>query len=111
MEAGKKRELLKQIRSLRDRVEAQARAAREMVEVLEGALFEMTDEAQTPIDAAPPEPPRFGELLTAQEAQERLKISASTFYDWIRNGRLPEGRAYGPRSRRWKMSELEQAVR
>lgn len=109
MEAGKKRELLKQIRSLRDRVDAQARAAREMVDVLEGALFEM-EEGRAAIDAAPPETTRSGELLTAREAQERLKVSASTFYDWIRKGRLPEGRAFGPRTRRWKVSELEQAV-
>ncbi|MGI6252144.1 MAG: helix-turn-helix transcriptional regulator [Aminivibrio sp.] len=52
--------------------------------------------------AAPPQ-----QLYTAQQAQRILGISAATFYEWIRQGNLPPGRQYGPRSRRWSREDLQ----
>lgn len=52
-----------------------------------------------------PAPPQ--QLYSAQQAQRILGISAATFYEWIRLGTLPQGRQYGPRSRRWSREDLQ----
>lgn len=44
--------------------------------------------------------------MTAKQVCEELNISDSTFYAWINAGLLPEGVAFGPRSKRWKMSDI-----
>ncbi len=44
--------------------------------------------------------------LTVKQVCEELNISDSTFYAWINAGLLPEGVAFGPRSKRWKMSDI-----
>ena len=46
------------------------------------------------------------ELMTVKQVCEKLNISDSTFYAWINAGLLPEGVAFGPRSKRWKMSDI-----
>lgn len=51
------------------------------------------------------------EYFTAAEAQDFLRTKPSTFYEWIRKGRLPKGRRFGPKSPRWKRSDLEKAAR
>ena len=45
--------------------------------------------------------------MTAKRVCEELNISDSTFYTWINAGLLPEGVAFGPRSKRWKMSDIQ----
>ena len=45
--------------------------------------------------------------MTAKEVCACLKISTTSFYDYIRDGMLPEGVAFGPRSKRWKMSDIQ----
>lgn len=44
--------------------------------------------------------------MTVKQVCEELKISDSTFYAWINAGLLPEGVAFGPKSKRWKMSDI-----
>ena len=44
--------------------------------------------------------------MTVKQVCEELNISDSTFYAWINAGLLPEGVAFGPRSKRWKMSDI-----
>lgn len=44
--------------------------------------------------------------MTAKQTCKCLKISESTFYEYIRQGLLPPGMEFGPRSKRWKMSEI-----
>lgn len=97
--------LLKRTRALKEKIEAHTRAVSDAIEEMETALLELEaervriPEARTTARAA-------DELLTAREAQELLKISASTFFKWIRDGRLSKGISYGPRSKRWRASEI-----
>lgn len=44
--------------------------------------------------------------MTVKQVCEELNISDSTFYAWINAGLLPGGVAFGPRSKRWKMSDI-----
>lgn len=44
--------------------------------------------------------------MTAKQVCDELNISDSTFYAWINAGLLPGGVAFGPRSKRWKMSDI-----
>ena len=44
--------------------------------------------------------------MTAKQTCKCLKISETTFYEYIRQGLLPPGMEFGPRSKRWKMSEI-----
>ena len=44
--------------------------------------------------------------MTVKQVCDELNISDSTFYAWINAGLLPEGVAFGPRSKRWKMSDI-----
>ena len=47
------------------------------------------------------------EWLTAKEVCKALKISMTTFNRQIQEGNLPEGFEVSPRSKRWKLSEIE----
>ena len=49
------------------------------------------------------------EYLSPKEVQKFLKIKESTFYDWVRTGRLPEGKYFSPKTRRWLKSQIIQA--
>ena len=44
--------------------------------------------------------------LTVRQVCEELHISDSTFYGWLNAGLLPEGVAFGARSKRWRMSDI-----
>lgn len=44
--------------------------------------------------------------LTVRRVCEELHISDSTFYEWLNQGLLPPGLEFGPRSKRWKMSDI-----
>ena len=57
----------------------------------------------------PPPPPTAGEgqeILSARQVQALLGIGESTFYTWIREGRLPPGELWGKKMRRWKRSDV-----
>ena len=45
--------------------------------------------------------------LTVKEVCKALKISGSTFYEYVKEGLLPPGCEFGPRSKRWKLSDIE----
>lgn len=45
--------------------------------------------------------------MTAKQTCRCLKISETTFYEYIRQGLLPPGLEFGPRSKRWRMSDIE----
>lgn len=47
------------------------------------------------------------EYLTARELMERFKIPRSTFYRYLRDGYLPPGLRVGPRTVRWRRSDVE----
>ena len=47
------------------------------------------------------------EWLTAKETCKALKISMTTFYRLIQDGSLPEGFEFSPRSKRWRLSDIE----
>ena len=52
------------------------------------------------------------ELLNAREIQKMLKISVSTFYEWIEKKKLPEGISIaGTRPKRWWRSDVEAAFK
>lgn len=86
------------------------RALKEQVDILSG-LIEAIPEPKEPVkfDLRPPE--MRDEYFTAAEAQEFLRTKPSTFYEWIRKGRLPKGQLFGPKSPRWKRSDLEKAAK
>lgn len=44
--------------------------------------------------------------LTVAQVCRELHISGSTFYEWLNEGLLPPGLEFGPRSKRWKMSDI-----
>ena len=45
--------------------------------------------------------------MTANQICQHYKISKSTFYGWVRDGIISNGISFGPRSKRWKLSEIE----
>ena len=47
------------------------------------------------------------EWMTVKQTCEYLKISETTFYEYIRQGLLPPGFEVGPKSKRWRMSDIE----
>lgn len=61
-------------------------------------------------DSKPEQPlqiqPENDNWLTVRQVCEELHISDSTFYEWLNQGLLPPGLEFGPRSKRWKMSEI-----
>lgn len=74
-------------------------------------LDRFEDAVMSMIDDRIPEPPSGSEAgndewMTAKRVCEELNILDSTFYSWINAGLLPEGVAFGPRSKRWKMSDI-----
>lgn len=50
--------------------------------------------------------PASDDWLTVAQVCKELHISDSTFYEWLSQGLLPPGLEFGPRSKRWKMSEI-----
>lgn len=45
-------------------------------------------------------------LLTASQVADILNISPSTLYRWKREGRLPSSIQLGPKTTRWRESEI-----
>lgn len=68
------------------------------------------------MEDAKPEQPASGQsvkpvsndgCMTAKQTCKCLKISETTFYEYIRQGLLPPGLEFGPKSKRWRMSDIE----
>ena len=45
--------------------------------------------------------------LSVKEVCRRMNISQTTFYEGIKNGLLPPGFAFGPKTKRWRMSDIQ----
>ena len=82
------------------------RAAQRTLDEVMGAVLAMED-------VPPPAPPvkeqsqETEPCFTAKQLMKHLHISESTFYLWIEKGLLPPGEAWGPKSKRWKLSEID----
>ena len=50
------------------------------------------------------------ELVRAKQATEWLNISKSTFYNWIRDGRVPPGIKLSPGVTVWSVDEVAAAL-
>ena len=48
------------------------------------------------------------DVMSPRQVMKYLNIAESTFYTWVRNGRLPPGEVWGPRMRRWRRSAIEE---
>lgn len=92
-------------------------SAAALIDHIRAELDVLAEILQKTEEAAPPLAPsrREGdgleaEYLTVQDLAERYKVSPATIYRWAREGRFPPGQYWGPRTRRWKRTELEGGV-
>ena len=89
-----KTELLSRIRGLQRELDG-----------LMDAVIAMEDEK--PDQPVPIKPVSNDGWMTAKQTCKCLKISETTFYEYIRQGLLPPGFEVGPKSKRWRMSDIE----
>ena len=92
-----KSELLTCIRTFRQQVMNQ-------LDILEDAV--LSAGAHQPKQTTQVQNTESHEWLTAREVCKCLKIGQTTFYEHIKAGLLPDGVAFGPRSKRWRMSDI-----
>ncbi len=86
----------------------QLQTVREEIDNLTRLLLELLEAAEdTERQREEPPGPGRGEYLSVHDVAERYKVSPATIYRWAREGRFPEGTYWGPRTRRWKETELE----
>ncbi|MBQ7630753.1 MAG: hypothetical protein IJS81_11180 [Selenomonadaceae bacterium] len=45
--------------------------------------------------------------LTAKQVCKNLNIAYTTFFEWLKAGKLPPGHEFSARSKRWRMSDIE----
>lgn len=63
------------------------------------------DETQ-PEQITPVQTTEQDDWMTAKQTCKCLKISETTFYEYVKAGLLPPGFAFGPKSKRWRMSDI-----
>lgn len=86
----------------------QLQTVREEVDALTRLILDEGDEAAAaPLAPAPDEPPE-APYLSACDLAERFHVTPATIYRWAREGRLPAGKYWGARTRRWKASEVDE---
>ena len=44
--------------------------------------------------------------LTPKQVCEHLNISYTSFFEWVRQGKLPPGHEFSARAKRWRMSDI-----
>ena len=81
------------------------RTLRRQVDGLMDAVIAMED--SEPEQPTPVKPVSNDGWMTAKQTCKCLKISETTFYEYIRQGLLPPGLEFGPKSKRWRMSDIE----
>lgn len=64
------------------------------------------EEAQ-PVQATPIIQPEPDLWLTPKQVCKHLNIAYTTFFEWVRNGKLPPGREFSAKAKRWRMSDIE----
>ena len=82
------------------------RAAQRTLDEVMGAVLAMED-VPPPVPQVAKQSQDAEPCLTAKQLMGHLHISESTFYLWIEKGLLPPGEAWGPKSKRWKLSEVD----
>lgn len=94
-------------------LQSRIRALQRVIDELSGMIDMLPDDGN--IDATPTSPPSSviqvihdPDVMTPQQVMKYLGIAESTFYTWVRDGRLPPGEAWGPRMRRWRRSKIEE---
>ena len=92
--------LLAGIRSFRQEI---LQEVNRMLDRFEDELLAACESHPEPVQV---KSPANDDWMTVKQVCEELNISDSTFYGWINAGLLPEGVAFGPRSKRWKMSDI-----
>lgn len=89
---------------MRQELVAQLQTIRNELDALTYMLYE-TEEEQQPkpetssLASAP-------EYMTVQDVADKLGVSPATVYRWARDGIIPKGTQWGPRTRRWSREEL-----
>ncbi|MBR1658120.1 MAG: helix-turn-helix domain-containing protein [Synergistaceae bacterium] len=51
-------------------------------------------------------PPESDAWLTPRQVCKHLNIAYATFFEWVRTGKLPLGREFSSKSKRWRMSDI-----
>lgn len=46
-------------------------------------------------------------VLRAKEASQYVGIGVSTFWRWVQEGKIPQGRKISPRCTLWKVEDLD----
>jgi len=93
---------------MRQELIAQIQAVRNELDALTYMLYEDEEERDelkgnsVPM-AAEPE----AEYMSVQAVAEKLGVTPATIYRWARTGVIPPGKQWGPRTRRWRASDLE----
>ena len=93
------------IKMTKNEIFSSIRALRRELDELESKIFAL--EEPQPVQHAVTQGQDRDEWLTAKEVCKALKISMTTFNRQIQDGNLPEGFEVSPRSKRWKLSEIE----
>lgn len=92
---------------------ARIRTLQKQVDELAGMLSALPDDVQLVEELTPPPLPPLpmqerSDLMSARQVQAYLGIGESTFYTWIREGRLPPGELWGGKMKRWSRAKLEE---
>lgn len=89
------------------RVIAQIRALQRIADELAGMVLSMDEPQKKPPEIpAPAAPEEARDIMSARQVQAFLGIGESTFYTWIREGRLPPGEVWGKKLRRWRREDI-----
>lgn len=92
---------------------ARIRSLQKAIDELAGMLAALPDDTAIAEDLTPPLMPlkkvdsSDSDLMSARQVQSYLGIGESTFYTWIREGRLPQGQQWGGKMKRWSRAGLE----
>lgn len=92
---------------------SRARALQRQASELVGMILALEEPALFPSSSLPRMPSENAseeKFLSAREVQHLLGIGESTFYEWLKAGRLPSGVQFGPKVRRWRRSDIERAA-
>lgn len=89
---------------MRQELAAQLQTIRNELDALTYMLYEAEDD-----NKPKPEPVSMAndpEYMTVRDVANELGVSSATVYRWAREGIIPRGTQWGPRTRRWSRGEL-----
>ena len=90
------------------KVKALQRQLNELVNILDAIPADaQTLESLANLPLEPLDGGGQSDLLSARQVQAYLGIGESTFYTWVREGRLPPGEQWGGKMKRWSRKKLE----